>query len=102
MYSSVAINDAEMRCLYSIVNNVITRNQLQDIYVPTYIIAHVYAGYADNITLTCPSIYGLICMLDICNQFAKNNHVTFNTKKTIIMYTILWQGSKTRRMCYAK
>ena len=22
-------------------------------------------------------------MLDICNQFAKNNHVIFNTKKTI-------------------
>ena len=34
-------------------------------------------GYADDITLTCPSLYGLNSMLDICNQFAKNNHVIF-------------------------
>ena len=40
-------------------------------------------GYADDITLTCPSLYGLNSMLDICNQFAKNNNVIFNTKKTI-------------------
>ena len=40
-------------------------------------------GYADDITLTCPSLYGLNSMLDICNQFAKNNHVIFNIKKTI-------------------
>ena len=40
-------------------------------------------GYTDNITLTCPSLHGLNAMLDICNQFAKNNHVIFNTKKTI-------------------
>ena len=40
-------------------------------------------GYADDITLTCLSLYGLNCMLDICNQFAKNHHVIFNTKKTI-------------------
>ena len=39
--------------------------------------------YADDITLTCPSLYGLNYMLDICNQFARNNHVMFNTKKTI-------------------
>ena len=29
-------------------------------------------GYTDDITLTCPSLYGLNSMLDICNQFAKN------------------------------
>ena len=39
-------------------------------------------GYADDITLTCLSLYG-INSIDICNQFAKNNHVIFNTKKTI-------------------
>ena len=39
--------------------------------------------YADDITLTCPCLYGLNYMLDICNQFAKNNNVIFNTKKTI-------------------
>ena len=40
-------------------------------------------GYGDDITLTCPSLYGLNSMLDIWNQFAKNNHVIFNTKNTI-------------------
>ena len=40
-------------------------------------------GYTYDITLTCPSLYGLNYMLDICNQFAKNNHVIFNTKKII-------------------
>ena len=40
-------------------------------------------GYTDDIRLTCPSLYGINYMLDICNQFAKNNHVIFNTKKTI-------------------
>ena len=31
--------------------------------------------YVDYITLTCPSLYGLNCMLEICNQFAKNKLV---------------------------
>ena len=41
---------------------------------------HIYGtymgalGYADDITLTCPSLYGLNSRLDIYNQFAKNNH----------------------------
>ena len=57
-------------------------------------------GYAYDITLTCPNLYGLNRMFDICNNFAKNNHITFSTKKTS-MYKI-WQGSKTARMCKAK
>ena len=40
-------------------------------------------GYADDITLTCPSLYGLNCMLDICNQFVAKNYETYNTKKTM-------------------
>ena len=40
-------------------------------------------GYADDTTLTCPSLYGLNSMLYISNQFAKNNHIIFITKKTI-------------------
>ena len=43
-------------------------------------------GYADNITLSCPSLYSLNSLLDtLCNQFAMNNHVIVNTKKTICM-----------------
>ena len=53
--------------------------------------------YADDITWVCPSIYGLNCRLDICNQFAKNNHVTFYTKKTIcIKYG---ESVKSQNMC---
>ena len=44
-------------------------------------------GYADDTTLTCPCVFGVNCMLDICNQFAKNKHVTFNTKKFELPYT---------------
>ena len=39
LYNSVPTSDAEMQCLYSIVNNGINRDQLQDIYVTTDIIA---------------------------------------------------------------
>ena len=55
-------------------------------------------GYADGITLTCPSLYGLNSMLDICNQFAKNNHVIFNTKKTICIYPSIMGGGNVRHL----
>ena len=35
-------------------------------------------SYADDITISCPSLYGLNIMLDICNNFAHEN-----TKKTV-------------------
>ena len=35
--------------------------------------------YADDITLICPSIWGLN---KICNTFPKNNNILFNKKKT--------------------
>ena len=40
------------------------------------------ASYADDITLICPSIWGLNEMLKICNTFSKNNSMLFNKKKT--------------------
>ena len=40
-------------------------------------------SYADNITLSCPSEYGLNKMLSICSDFATDNFITFNAKKTI-------------------
>ena len=39
VYNSVPTSDAEIQSLYSIFNNAINRDQLQDIYVSTYIIA---------------------------------------------------------------
>ena len=47
-------------------------------------------GYADDITLTCPSLYGLNYILDICNQFAKNKHVIFNTVVYLSFLHILY------------
>lgn len=40
-------------------------------------------SYADDITLSCPSIRGLNKMLAICNTFAKEHHLIFNAKKTL-------------------
>ena len=39
-------------------------------------------SYADDITLICPSIWGLNKMLKIYNTFSKNNSIVFNKKKT--------------------
>ena len=39
LYNSVPTSDAEMQSLYSIVNNGINRDQLQDIYVTSDILA---------------------------------------------------------------
>ena len=41
-------------------------------------------GYVDDITLTCPSLYGLNCMLEICNQIAKNNHVILTLRRIFV------------------
>ena len=40
-------------------------------------------SYADDITLSCPSVQGLNKMMNICSDFAPNNFITFNPKKTI-------------------
>ena len=40
-------------------------------------------SYADDITLSCPSVHGLNKMMSICSDFATNNFITFNAKKTI-------------------
>ena len=45
----------------------------------------VYMGvlaYADDVTLISPSRQGLNKALEICNYFALNNYITFNTNKT--------------------
>ena len=40
-------------------------------------------SYAYDITISCPRLYGLNVMFDICNHFALANCITFNTKKTV-------------------
>ena len=41
-------------------------------------------AYTDHVTLICPGRQGLKKkMLEVCNHFAFNYHITFNTKKTM-------------------
>ena len=46
----------------------------------TYIVG---VAYGDDIAISCPSLYGLNIRLDICNNFALDNFITFNKKKTV-------------------
>ena len=49
-------------------------------------INNCYTGaisYADDITLSCPSIRGLNRMLDICNKFAAEHYLIFNSKRSL-------------------
>ena len=39
-------------------------------------------SYADDITLLSPSLQGLKYMVNICEEYGKEFHVTFNDKKT--------------------
>ena len=49
---------------------------------------HFYGcvGYADDVKLVCLSINGLQAMINVCENFADEYDVTFNTKKTCICY----------------
>ena len=40
-------------------------------------------SYADDITLSCPSVQGLNTIMNICSDFATNNCITVNAQKTI-------------------
>ena len=40
-------------------------------------------SYAEDITISCPRLYGLNIMLYICNNTAHDNAFTFNKKKTV-------------------
>ena len=49
-------------------------------------ITGVYPGallYADDITLLCPSVWGLNETLKICNKYRLKNNVIFNSMKTV-------------------
>ena len=64
-------------------------NYNKDVFATLWFRCHIsntYMGalsYADDITLISPSLYGLNRMLDICNKFAIDNFIKFNSKKTI-------------------
>ena len=43
-------------------------------------------GYADDLTLLCPSLAGLIQMLDVCEDYAKEYNILFNASKSKLMH----------------
>ena len=51
-------------------------------------IGDVFVGcisYADDLIILCASLYGLKCMILICEQFAVNNFIKFNGNKSKLM-----------------
>ena len=60
---------------------------------------HIWGNYADDITLSCPSVYGLNKTMNICCDFAINNFITFNAQKLICIKN---GNCKTNRTCYIK
>ena len=43
-------------------------------------------GYADDLTLLCPTLSGLREMLNICEDYAKDYNILFNASKSKLMY----------------
>ena len=43
-------------------------------------------GYADDLTLLCPTLSGLQEMLNVCKDFAKDYNILFNVSKSKRMY----------------
>ena len=43
-------------------------------------------GYADDLTLLCPTLSGLQEMLNICEDYAKDYNILFNASKSKLMY----------------
>ena len=64
---------------------------LESLGMGCYIGHHFYGcmGYADDVKLLCPSINGLQSMINVCENFADEFDVTFNTKKPCVFVTVL-------------
>ena len=43
-------------------------------------------GYAYDVALVAPSLYGLKCMIATCEEFAKKHQITFNPTKSNLEY----------------
>ena len=51
--------------------------------IANMIINHLF--YADDLVLMCPSHRGLQELLDICEKYASENDIIFNTKKSVVL-----------------
>ena len=43
-------------------------------------------GYADDLTVLCPSLAGLKQMLNVCEDYAKEYNILFNASKSKLMH----------------
>ena len=62
-------------------------NELKELGLGCYV-GNTYAGafgYADDIALISPSLYGLKKMIQICESYAIRYHITFNTSKSKLL-----------------
>ena len=51
--------------------------------IANLIINHLF--YADDLVLMCPSHRGLQDLLEICEKYASENDIIFNTKKSVVL-----------------
>ena len=65
--------------------NILRKNNIVCRYGPHYM--GVY-GYADDISLLCPTVSGMKEMLKTCEAFAKQHDILFNESKS----QLLWNG----------
>ena len=47
--------------------------------------ANAVTGYADDLALVCPTLYGLNEMIAVCEKFASKFNIMFNQKKSKLM-----------------
>ena len=46
-------------------------------------------GYADDLALVCPTLYGLKQMIVVCEEFASEFNIMFNPKKSKLKKILL-------------
>ena len=74
-------------------NNILRHNNIGCRYGPHYM--RVY-GYADDISLLCPTVSGMKEMLKTCETFAKQHDILFNASKS----QLLWFGKGKKTNTY--
>ena len=47
-------------------------------------------GYADDISLLCPTVSGMKEMLKTCETFAKQHDILFNASKSLLLWFVLY------------
>ena len=46
----------------------------------------IWFGYADDLSLLCPSLSGIREMLNVCERYANENKILFNASRSQILH----------------